>query len=62
MIRISIRDDGIGIPKDVDISRATSLGLKLIRSLVQQLQGTLVIESTDRGSVVNVEFPVQMGR
>ena len=62
MIRISIRDDGIGIPKDVDISRATSLGLKLIRSLVQQLQGTLLIESTDRGSVVNVEFPVQMGR
>ena len=61
-IHISIRDDGTGIPKDVDISRATSLGLKLIRSLVQQLRGTLVIESTDQGSVVNVEFPLQTGR
>ncbi|MGB7787658.1 PAS domain S-box protein [Methanoregula sp.] len=62
IFRISIRDDGTGIPKDVDISRATSLGLKLIRSLVQQLRGTLLIESTDLGSVVNVEFPIQMER
>ena len=34
-----IQDDGIGIPHDVDINRATSLGLKLIRSLVIQLPG-----------------------
>jgi PAS domain S-box-containing protein len=55
-IHISIQDDGIGIPQDVDINRATSLGLKLIRSLVLQLRGTLTIESTSRGSRVNVEF------
>jgi PAS domain S-box-containing protein len=60
-IRITISDDGIGIPENVDISRATSLGLKLMRSLVLQLQGTLTIESTDRGSVVNVEFPIREG-
>jgi two-component sensor histidine kinase len=60
-IHISIRDDGTGIPPDVDINRATSLGLKLIRSLVQQLHGTLVIESTGTGSVLNVEFPLPAG-
>ena len=61
MIHISVRDDGIGIPKDVDVNRATSLGLKLIRSLVMQLRGTLAIESTDRGSLVNVDIPSATG-
>jgi two-component sensor histidine kinase len=56
-IHICIRDDGIGIPKNVDIDRATSLGLKLIRNLVQQLRGTLKIESTNAGTKVDVEFP-----
>ena len=58
MIHIRVQDDGIGIPQDVDIDRATSLGLKLIRNLVQQLQGTLVIESTDPGTAVSVDFPL----
>ncbi len=61
-IHISIRDDGTGIPEDVDINHATSLGLKLIRSLVQQLRGTLTIESTVSGSVVDVDFPLETGR
>jgi PAS domain S-box-containing protein len=60
-IHICVRDDGIGIPENVDINRATSLGLKLMRSLVLQLQGTLTVESTDRGSEVNVEFPLGGG-
>jgi len=60
-IRISIRDDGIGLPEDVDVSRATSLGLKLIRSLVLQLRGELTIESTGGGTRVNVEFPLGTG-
>ncbi|MDD1693246.1 MAG: PAS domain S-box protein [Methanoregula sp.] len=58
MIHIRIQDDGIGIPGDVDINRATSLGLKLVRNLVQQLRGTLTIESTDPGTAVNVSFPL----
>ncbi|MCK9579415.1 MAG: PAS domain S-box protein [Methanoregula sp.] len=58
MIHIRVHDDGIGIPTDVDIDRATSLGLKLIRNLVQQLRGTLKIESTEPGTAVNVAFPL----
>jgi len=61
MILIDIGDDGIGLPEDVDVSRATSLGLKLIRSLVLQLRGTLAIESSGRGTQVNVEFPPGTG-
>ena len=34
-ILITVRDDGIGIPDCFDISRTNSLGLKLVRTLVQ---------------------------
>jgi PAS domain S-box-containing protein len=59
-IRIIIHDDGIGIPKEVDVYRTTSLGLKLIRSLVMQLNGSVTITST-HGTEVMVEFPVHTG-
>lgn len=61
IVRIRVSDDGIGIPADVDIDRATSLGLKLIRSLVMQLRGTVAIGSNRSGSSVDMEFPVLAG-
>jgi two-component sensor histidine kinase len=58
-IHIGIEDDGIGIPKDLDSYHTTSLGLKLIRNLVGQLQGTLAVESSGRGSRVTIDFPLK---
>jgi PAS domain S-box-containing protein len=58
-IRIIIRDDGVGMPEGFDISKASSLGLKLVRNLVaQQLRGTLEIKR-DRGTEVIVELPLK---
>jgi two-component sensor histidine kinase len=60
-IRITVRDDGIGIPDNFDISRTNSLGLKLIRTLVQsQLKGSLMFMSRN-GTEVTMEFPVIIG-
>ena len=60
-IRITVRDDGIGIPDNFDISRTNSLGLKLIRTLVQsQLKGSLMFKSQN-GTEVTMEFPVITG-
>jgi len=57
-IRITVRDDGVGMPEGFDISRASSLGLKLVRNLVQQqLKGTLGIKR-DHGTEVIVELPI----
>jgi PAS domain S-box-containing protein len=57
-IRISVRDDGIGIPDTFNISHANSLGLKLIRTLVQhQLKGSITIKSQN-GTEMIVEFPI----
>jgi len=58
-LRIAVRDDGIGFPEEFDIDRANSLGLKLIRTLVQhQLKGSVTF-SSHNGTEVIVEFPLQ---
>jgi PAS domain S-box-containing protein len=57
-VQITVRDDGIGIPAGFDISRTNSLGLKLVRTLVQfQLKGTLMFKSQN-GTEFSIEFPV----
>jgi PAS domain S-box-containing protein len=57
-IRITVRDDGIGLPPLFDIGRINSLGIKLIRTLVErQLKGSLTFESHN-GTEITVEFPV----
>jgi two-component sensor histidine kinase len=59
-IRIVITDDGVGIPDNFDINRSNSLGLKLIRTLVQhQLKGSILINSK-KGTEMVVEFPVTL--
>lgn len=40
-LHLIIRDNGIGIPKDVDFNGTTSLGLRLVRILAQQLRANL---------------------
>jgi PAS domain S-box-containing protein len=58
---VSIRDNGTGIPENVDPDRTSSLGLKLIRNLVQQLRGTIAIESTREGTQVTIHFTPETG-
>ena len=56
---ISIRDDGIGISRDIDTAHANSLGFKLIRALIQfQLKGSFTINN-DNGTEVVAKFPIQ---
>jgi PAS domain S-box-containing protein len=61
-IRITVKDNGIGISPDFDISRTSSLGMKLIRTLVKhQLKGSLHINS-HHGTEMIVEFPLHLTR
>ena len=50
-----VADNGPGLPPDLDITKATSLGLKLARRLAKQLQGTFSY-SFENGSVFQVTF------
>jgi two-component sensor histidine kinase len=58
-IRFTITDNGVGLPEGFDLSRANTLGLKLVRTLVeQQLKGTLRIKRKG-GTEVIVELPLR---
>ncbi len=54
--RLSVRDDGAGIPEHVDYMNPESLGLELVHALVEQLRGTLYVESRD-GTAFTITFP-----
>ncbi len=44
-LRLAVEDDGRGIPERVDIRHTSSLGLSLVRTLAEQLDGTLEVGS-----------------
>jgi two-component system, sensor histidine kinase PdtaS len=55
---VTVRDNGVGFPPDFSIDRTNTLGLSLVRGLVEdQLGGTISIRS-DNGAVVEVVVPV----
>ncbi|MDO8873106.1 MAG: histidine kinase dimerization/phosphoacceptor domain -containing protein [Methanoregula sp.] len=57
-IRIAICDNGVGLPDNFEIGRSNSLGITLIRTIVQhQLKGSLMFKSQN-GTKISIEFPV----
>jgi PAS domain S-box-containing protein len=56
MIRFSVSDNGVGIAPDVDIMNAPSLGMKLVRTLTDQLRGQVIVNRL-RGTQFVVVFP-----
>ncbi len=57
-VSIRVKDDGIGIPAGIDPYKSDSLGLKLVRNLVQrQLKGELRYE-VSKGTEFIIEFKV----
>ncbi len=53
-----VRDDGVGVPADVDLARTSSLGWRLIRALVEQLGGVVQCQ-TAGGTSVEIRFARQ---
>jgi PAS domain S-box-containing protein len=54
-VELSVEDDGIGLPPDLDRHR-TNLGMRLVRQLTQQLRGEIETESGDDGTRVSIRF------
>ena len=50
-----LKDNGIGFPADKDFFQTESLGLELVTTLVEQLEGTIVVNS-DRGTEITISF------
>lgn len=57
VITLIIKDDGIGLPQTIDMTEINTLGLSLVTSLVDQLNGELTVER-GHGTVFRIIFPL----
>jgi two-component sensor histidine kinase len=55
LIKLTVRDDGVGIPGDPDIRQARTLGLELVATLVEQIDGRLQV-IRDGGTSFEITF------
>jgi two-component sensor histidine kinase len=58
--QLRVRDDGVGFPDTVDFRSTDTLGLQLVRTLVDQMEGTIEIER-EGGTEIVVVFPRRGG-
>jgi two-component sensor histidine kinase len=43
---LEVKDDGIGFPKDINYKKTDSLGLRLLTSLTEQIEGEIEFNKT----------------
>jgi two-component sensor histidine kinase len=53
--QLVVWDDGVGMKEDFDIANATSLGMRLVKMLTDQLNGTLTFDCS-QGTRVTITF------
>ncbi|NVL91041.1 MAG: PAS domain S-box protein [Desulfobacterales bacterium] len=54
-VELTVSDNGVSIPDDLDLTSTESLGLKLVRILTDQLRGKLEIDRND-GTMIQIQF------
>jgi PAS domain S-box-containing protein len=58
LILMTVRDTGIGLPDDFDISKTDTLGLQIVGALTQQLGGTLKLYKKPM-TAIDISFTVK---
>jgi two-component sensor histidine kinase len=57
---MTVKDDGVGLPKDIDWRNTESLGLQLVTALVEQLEGSIELLQNG-GTEFQIRF-MELGR
>ena len=52
---LNVADDGIGLPDDIDLDSTDSLGLQLITTLTNQIEGNIKLDQS-RGASFKIDF------
>ena len=55
---LCVEDNGVGVPADLDIRTSKALGMRLVRSLTRQIQGSIDVVKLDRGTSACLHFMV----
>ena len=48
-VELEVSDEGVGLPPDMDFAKNDSLGVYLVQALTEQIDGELVVTSTNEG-------------
>lgn len=56
MYQLSVHDNGIGFPADIDFQNTKTLGLQLVNILTRQLKGTITLQQ-ENGTTFTIRFP-----
>jgi PAS domain S-box-containing protein len=56
---LCVRDNGVGLPEDVELGKTSTLGLQLVVTLSNQLSGTIEL-SRENGTAISVTFPTEV--
>ncbi len=59
VLRITVMDDGIGMPDDCEWPEGGNLGGRIVKALVQGLDGRLNITRGVRGTTVTLDIPLR---
>lgn len=56
VLKLTVKDDGIGLPPEVNVKQTKTLGLQLVTLLTRQLRGSVEVERGE-GTVFIITFP-----
>ena len=56
-VRIEVGDNGVGIPHDVDLKQTQTLGMQLVYTLIEQIDGTLELDRIN-GTKFIIKFKI----
>lgn len=59
---VTISDNGVGLPDDLDVETTDSMGLHLVQILTSQLKGESSFTSDENGTVFHLEFNKSDGK
>jgi PAS domain S-box-containing protein len=55
-VELTVKDDGIGISKDINIMKTETLGLKLVQLLAMQMDGQVELVKPSKGTEFKIRF------
>jgi two-component sensor histidine kinase len=55
-VKLTVADNGVGLPPDFDWATSRTLGLRLVRTLAQQLHATVELNGAN-GAAFSITFP-----
>lgn len=59
-LTVAVADNGVGLPETLDVTRTETLGLQLVRTLTQQIDGTVHVERNGQ-TEFKIVFPELKG-